>query len=109
MGTWFAKYFKAKGFPTILSDVRDEEAHVGAQAIGVELAYTNLNAVECADMALVCVPIKKTREVILEVAPNMKRGAILTEISSIKSLIMDALRMTASMGIRPLSILCSAL
>jgi prephenate dehydrogenase len=104
MGSWFARYFKAKGFPTILSDVRDEETHVVAQAIGAELADTNLDAVECADMALVCVPIKKTREVILEVAPNMKRGAILTEISSIKSLTMDALRRTTSMGIRPLSL-----
>ena len=104
MGSWFARYFKAKGCPTILSDVRAEEAHSVAQAIGAELADTNLDAVECADVALVCVPIKKTVEIIKEVAPNMKRGAILAEISSIKALTVDALRRTASMGLRPLSL-----
>ena len=104
MGTWFAGYFFSKGFSTVLSDVRIEEARDSARELGVELASDNVSAVQGADIALICVPIAKTGEVISEVAPYMRTGAVLAEISSIKRNAVSALRQATTLGMQPLSI-----
>lgn len=104
MGSWFVRYFTAKGSPTILSDIRLDEACAIAEDMNAKLANTNQEAVKNVDAAIICVPIKKTEEVIREIAPSMRQGAVLAEISSIKGSIIDALREAKSLGIRPLSL-----
>lgn len=104
MGAWFVEYFSSKGFLTVVSDVRIEEARSMASAVGVELAETNIDAVKNADLALICVPIDRIPEIISEIAPHMRKEAILAEVSSVKEKTIEALRETASLGVRPLSI-----
>jgi prephenate dehydrogenase len=104
MGSWFTRYFVGEGFPTILSDVRLENARSVARTASAELANTNLEAVEDADLVLVCTPIERIGAIIQEVAPHMKKGAVLAEICSVKSPVMDTLRRTVSRGIKPLSL-----
>jgi len=104
MGAWIVEYFSSKGFPTVVSDVRIEEARSMASTVGVELAETNIDAVKNADLALICVPIDRIPEVISEIAPHMRKEAILAEVSSVKEKTIEALRETASLGVRPLSI-----
>lgn len=104
MGAWFVEYFSSKGFPTVVSDVRIEEARSMASTVGVELAETNIDAVKNADLALICVPIDRIPEIISEIAPHMRKEAILAEVSSVKEKTIEALRETASLGVRPLSI-----
>ena len=104
MGSWFARYFTSRGFPTVLTDARLEGAAEIAEETGAVLSDTNRGAVEGVDLALVCVPIRHTAEVVLEVAPRMKAGAILAEVSSIKSSAVEALREASRMGVTPLSI-----
>lgn len=102
MGAWFVGYFSSRGFQTALSDVRVEEAGSVASAVGAELAETNIGAVRDADLALICVPIVETPGVIREVAPHMRGGAVLAEVSSVKGQTVEALRGAASLGVRPL-------
>lgn len=104
MGSWFVRYFAERGLSVVLSDVRAEEARAVASAVGAELADTISDAVEGADVVLVCVPIEKTGEVILEAASHMRRDAILAEISSLKGPTVEALRTASSMGVKPLSL-----
>ncbi|MCW3991557.1 MAG: prephenate dehydrogenase/arogenate dehydrogenase family protein [Candidatus Bathyarchaeota archaeon] len=79
MGAWFTRYFSSRGFPTVISDVRGEEARSAASAVGAELKETSIGAVRDADLVLICVPIVETPEVISEAAPHMRRGAVLAE------------------------------
>lgn len=104
MGAWFARYFSSKGVLAVLSDTRIKEAGDVAYSTGAEVARTNIEAVRDTDVVLVCVPIDKIRDVIMEIAPHMKRGSILVELSSIKGQAMEAFREIASVGIKPLSI-----
>jgi len=104
MGSWFARYFSSKGVLAVLSDTRIKEAGDVAYSTGAEVARTNIEAVRDTDVVLVCGPIDKIRDVIMEIAPHMKRGSILVELSSIKGQAMEAFREIASVGIKPLSI-----
>ena len=104
MGGWFVDYFSSKGFATIISDPGLEDAHSMASAVGVEIAETNIRAVENVDLAIISVPIDKMAEVVHEVAPHMKKEAVLAEVSSIKEKTIEALRKASSFGVRPLSI-----
>ena len=104
MGRWFADYFSSNGFPTIISDPGIEDAHSTASSVGVEIAETNIRAVENVDLAIISVPIDKMAEVVHEVAPHMKKEAVLAEVSSIKEKTIEALRKASSFGVRPLSI-----
>jgi prephenate dehydrogenase len=105
MGEWLVKYFTRKGLPTSISDSNIEGAKKIAKITGAELAYTNRQAVEGADIVIISVPLKTTNEIILEVAPHMNSGSILVEISSLKKNIIPVLRSVASShGIQPLSI-----
>lgn len=92
MDAWFARYFSSRGIPIILSDARVEEARAVASTIGAEVAKTNSDAVMGVDVALICVPIDKTWDVVLETAPHMKQGSTLVEVSSIKGQTINLLQ-----------------
>jgi prephenate dehydrogenase len=104
MGSWFVRYFTSLEFPTFLADVRLDEAAKVAKETGAMFSETNRGAIEGVNIVLVCVPIKQITDVVLEVAPQMKEGAVLAEVSSIKGSAVDALVEASRMGIKPLSI-----
>ncbi|MGQ9469021.1 MAG: prephenate dehydrogenase/arogenate dehydrogenase family protein [Nitrososphaerales archaeon] len=90
MGRWFARYFKSKDHDIILSDI-EEKARIIAEKEGFLFAKSNLDAVKDADLIMVSVSIESTPNVIKEIEQNLIKGAIVTEISSIKSHVMKAL------------------
>ena len=104
IGAWFVKYFINKKFNVVLTDIREEEARSVALETGATLAKDNLEAVRDADIVLLCVPMVVIPGLILEVAPNMKEGSVLGEVSSIKSRAVEALHKVPSHGVKPLSI-----
>jgi prephenate dehydrogenase len=104
MGSWFVRHFTEMGFSTTLHDLKVDAAEAVANATGAELSRTSRGAVLGADLVLVCVPIKDTWEVITEVSPYMKRGAVLAEVSSLKEPTRKALLTVADGGVKPLSI-----
>ncbi len=53
---------------------------------------TSLEAVDDADLVVICVPVGQIAEVALEVAPKMKPGAILSDVGSVKAAIVDAVK-----------------
>ncbi len=50
------------------------------------------DCVENADLVMVCVPVKHTPIVVKQCAPEMKQGAMLAEVSSIKATTVPALK-----------------
>ncbi len=96
MGSWFAGYFTRRGFAVSTFDVRP------VAVAGAKSASSLHECVSDADLVLVSVPVQKTAEVVTRCAKEMKKGARLAEISSVKSKTLAAL-----MGVRKdVSVLC---
>ena len=88
MGSFFAKYFVKKGNKVFGSDATKIEG----TPPGMTLAGSNSDAVRGADLVLLAVPIRLTANVLREVSPNLKRGATVVEMTSIKGKILTELK-----------------
>ncbi|MFW9966660.1 MAG: prephenate dehydrogenase/arogenate dehydrogenase family protein [Candidatus Thorarchaeota archaeon] len=104
MGRWLLRHFEAEGHTLVASDSQSGELRELAGVSDLILASSNAAAVTDADVVVVSVPIGNTMEVIQEIAPQMKKEAVLCEISSVKGGIPETLRKLSECGIRPLSI-----
>jgi len=50
-----------------------------------QVADSNAAAVEGADLVIACIPVGQCAEVAREIAPHLKRGAILSDVGSVKA------------------------
>ena len=91
MGRWFTAHLNGLGYNVTAIDMRTGDAE-GRRTLGE------------TDLVLVSVPISETARVILEAAPHMRKGAVLAEISSVKSEPHEALKAAAGFGVTPLCI-----
>jgi prephenate dehydrogenase len=91
MGRWLANFAKKNlGETTIVS--RDfAKAKRVAKELGVQ-AKTREKAAAEADVVLVAVPISVTPELVKSLANLMKSGALLADIASVKSEVVEAMR-----------------
>ena len=96
-GSWFARYFK---------DCRLDVAVWGpsgktdlAARMGVRYAHDMMNEARESDIVLLSVPIAKTIEVIRQVAPCMRQGSLLMDVTSLKSEPMKAMIQYAPEGV----------
>ena len=99
-GSWFARYFKDKGYevavwgPSGRVDV--------AERLGVRFAHDMVAEAERSDIVLVSVTIEKTVEVIRQVAPLMRPGSLIMDVTSIKSEPVRAMKTFAPAGVEAL-------
>ena len=101
MGTWFASYFAQRGLRVSAYDINQKKILKTSSKVKIQP-----NLFECvhdAELVLVCVPVQKTAQVVKECAKNMKDGAIIAEISSVKNKTFGALKKITS-NLRPLCI-----
>jgi prephenate dehydrogenase len=104
MGAWFVRYFTERGLTTIVNDLRVDRARSLAASTGAEFSALSKEELETLDLVLITVPIEAMAEVVTGVAPNMREGAVLVEVSSIKSPVMRAMKGALEEGIIPLSL-----
>jgi prephenate dehydrogenase len=83
-GRLFAKIFKESGCSVVVTGRSVEKGEWVARLIGVEFTVDNIKAAKDADIVIVCVPIESTVKVIEEVAPQVKKGALLMDLTSVK-------------------------
>jgi len=104
MGRWLAHYFSSRGHEVTVSDLNLDKAKALAEATGVKLAKNNVEAVKDADLVVVSTPIQVVPHVINEMASHIRKGAVVAEISSLKSNVVKTMAKIAELGVRPLSI-----
>jgi len=104
MGRWFTRYFASHGHKVVISGVRLQKAKAFAEEAGVNFAKNNVEAVKDVDLVMVSVPIPTTPRVIDEIVTHVKKGAVISEISSLKSGVVKALVEAAKLKVRPLSL-----
>jgi len=99
-GSWFAKYFKEHGF---LVSIWGPSGKVEvAERLGVKFARDLMAEVAKSDVVLLSVPIKETAKVVEEVAPRMRPGSLLMDVTSLKAEPMKAMLRWAPDGVEVL-------
>jgi len=99
-GSWFARYFESRGFEvSVWGPSRKVEV---AERLGVKFADDLDCEIEGSDIVMVSVVIDKTVEMISKVAPRMKPGSLLMDVTSLKSEPMKAMLKYAPQGVEVL-------
>lgn len=99
-GSWFARYFRDRGFLVQVwgpSGKRDV-----AEALGVDFAPDVRKAAAKCDVMLISVPIQRTAQVVMDLAPLMQPGALLMDVTSLKSEAMSVMSRYAPPGVEVL-------
>lgn len=84
MGRIFAKLFQSEGCEVVISGPTERKGLAAADELGVKYIKDNPEAVRDADVVVVTVPMHVTVDVIKEVAPHVKKGALLMDLTSVK-------------------------
>ncbi|CAD7767991.1 Prephenate dehydrogenase [Candidatus Methanoperedenaceae archaeon GB50] len=96
-GQWFARFFKDRGFGvTVWGKNRRLDV---AERLGVPFADDLEKAISESDIVMISVPINVTESIIREVAPKMRTGSLLMDVTSIKKGPVDAMERYAPEGV----------
>jgi len=91
IGSSIARAARAQGaVREIVATARSPETRKRVAALGLadEVVETNAQAVEGADLVIVCIPVGTCGVVAKEIGPHLKRGAIVSDVGSVKSAVI---------------------
>lgn len=83
-GRIFAGFFKEEGFDVVITGRNTIKGERVAKELGVVFTTDNVKAAKESDIVIISVYIENTLDVIKEVAPHVKDGALLTDVTSVK-------------------------
>lgn len=99
MGRWFTRFFKDEGFSVVVSSRTRSKLEALRDEFGVELADSNVEAVEGADWVLVCVSLDGLEAVLMEIGSCIQSGQVVMDIGSIKEIPVNLLHKYVKKGI----------
>ncbi len=91
IGSSIARAARAQGaVRTIVTSSRSPETRQRVTELGIadHVVETNAQAVEGADLVIVCVPVGVCGTIAEEIAPRLKEGAIVSDVGSVKGAIV---------------------
>ncbi|ATZ61617.2 MAG: prephenate dehydrogenase [Methanosarcinales archaeon Met12] len=91
MGQWFARFLMRQNYAVSITDI-DPTAKEVAKKLGAGFVEDASETAVDFDIVLVSVPIDVTEEVIRSIAPQMRAGSLLMDITSIKKGPMEAMK-----------------
>lgn len=105
MGKWIVNHLlEAGGFQIAVADPDEIEGSRLARTTGVNYEKDNKKAAAESDAVIVSVPVEKTPQVIAEVAPCMRDGALLMDVASVKTEAVSAMVKHAPPGVELISV-----
>jgi len=99
-GSWFARYFKERRFEVSVWGPSGKTEV--AERLGVKFATDLSKEASESDAVLLSVPIKNTANVAREIAPLMREGSLLMDVTSLKTEPMKAMLEYAPEGVEVL-------
>ncbi len=84
LGNWIAKFLQNKGLKVIITGRDKISGERTSKKMGVDYTDDNKIAASLVDVVIVSVPIDATPSTIKEIAPYMKKGALLMDVTSVK-------------------------
>ncbi len=89
-GRWFVRFYKKHGFDIVTWGINKRKDI--AQDLGVQFAEDLEGEIRTSDIVMISVPINMTEITIKDIAPKMTAGSLLMDITSIKTVPMDAMK-----------------
>lgn len=99
MGQLFSKILKKDGLGVVITGPREPKGREVARGLGITYEKDNKKAASEADIVIITVPIRKTLDVIREIAPVVKKGSLLMDLTSIKKEPCEAMERFAKPGV----------
>jgi len=103
MGRWFAKFFKKSGVDVTIVDksARTGEiaAEMGVRHTKIDILRDSVGEVVDTDVLLLSVPIDITGDVIARVGPEMRKGSLMMDITSVKKLPVEMMSRVTGEGV----------
>jgi len=99
MGRWFTKFFLGEGDSVIVSSRTRSKLDALRDEFGVEIAGSNVEAVEDADWVLVCVSLDGLEAVLMEIGSHIRSDQVVMDICSIKHAPVNLLHKYVKKGI----------
>lgn len=99
MGRWFTRFFKDEGYSVVVSSRTRSKAEALRDEFGVEIADSNLEAVEDADRVLICVPLENLETVLEEIGSHIRSDQFVMDICSVKDAPVNLLHKYVKKGI----------
>ncbi|HHW16438.1 MAG TPA: prephenate dehydrogenase [Methanothermobacter sp.] len=84
LGKWIAGFLKGEGFRVVITGRDRVTGENASRELGVEYCHDNVRVARDSDIVIISVPIENTFDVIREVAPVMRRGSLLVDVTSVK-------------------------
>ena len=100
MGHWFTRFFVGEGDSVVVSSRTREKLVKIRDELDVEIADSNVSAVEGADWVLVCVPLENLEAVLEEVSSHVRSNQVVMDISSIKEIPVNLLHKYVKNGVK---------
>jgi cyclohexadieny/prephenate dehydrogenase len=74
----------------IVTTARSEKTRARVKELGIvdRVVETNAEAVKDADLVILCIPVGACSEVTAEIGPHLKRGAIVSDVGSVKGAVV---------------------
>jgi len=94
IGSSIARAARASGATrAIVATARSAATRARVAELGIadRVAETNAEAVEGADLVIVCVPVGRSGEVAAEIGPHLKSGATVSDVGSVKGSVLAAM------------------
>ncbi len=91
IGGSIARAARAQGLASeIVTTARSEKTRARVVELGIvdQVLATNEEAVKDADLVILCIPVGACGPVAQEIAPHLKRGAIVSDVGSVKGAIV---------------------
>jgi prephenate dehydrogenase len=92
MGGTFAKFFRDHSFDVLLYDSDKSKLKQKARELEVRYESNMENSVKNADLVMISVPIPITSKMIRNIAPSLKKNALLFDITSLKSEVYEEMQ-----------------
>ncbi|VVB84611.1 Prephenate dehydrogenase [uncultured archaeon] len=88
-GRWFVKFYKKHGYDVVTWGVNKRKDI--AESLGVRFADDLDGEIRTSDIVMISVPINITEKTIRDIAPKMTAGSLLMDITSVKTVPVDAM------------------
>lgn len=84
LGSWIAEFLKNRDFDVVITGRDKISGERASKKIGADYTDDNITAASQSDVVIVSVPIDATPSIIKEIAPVMKKGSLLMDVTSVK-------------------------
>lgn len=84
LGRWIANFLAEKGLDVTITGRNTTEGELVSKKIGTSYTNNNAMAAETSDAVIISVPIQATPRIIEELAPLMKPGSLIMDVTSVK-------------------------